>query len=94
MILLGSTANLKKNNIAVVAPVQMCAVPVTFDAGVMGERIGTVIRPVALADPQDMVSNSLDKIIDVKERLNEAEGTALHLLFAWRNERLSELLTR
>ncbi|RCN27382.1 hypothetical protein ANCCAN_26883, partial [Ancylostoma caninum] len=58
----------------VVAPVQMCAVPVTFDAGVMGERIGTVIRPVALADPQDMVSNSLDKIIDVKERLNEAEG--------------------
>ncbi|RCN33166.1 hypothetical protein ANCCAN_21006 [Ancylostoma caninum] len=61
-------------DITVVAPVQMCAVPVTFDAGVMGERIGTVIRPVALADPQDMVSNSLDKIIDVKERLNEAEG--------------------
>ncbi|WKX99705.1 hypothetical protein Q1695_014519 [Nippostrongylus brasiliensis] len=59
----------------VMAPVHMCAVPVTFDAGgVMRERIGTVIRPVTLAHPQDMVSNSLDKIVDVKERLNEAEG--------------------
>ncbi|KAK6740629.1 hypothetical protein RB195_008846 [Necator americanus] len=57
----------------VVAPMQMCAMPMTFDAGVMGERIGSVIRPVTLADPQDMVSNSLDKIVDVKERLNEAE---------------------
>uniref|UniRef100_A0A7I4Y9N7 RING-type E3 ubiquitin transferase n=1 Tax=Haemonchus contortus TaxID=6289 RepID=A0A7I4Y9N7_HAECO len=60
----------------VVAPMHMCAVPVTFDAGVAGERIGTVIRPVTIAHPQDMVSNSLDKIVDVKERLNEAEGAS------------------
>lgn len=57
-----------------VAPLHVCAVPVTFDTGVVGERIGTVLRPVTLTHPQDMVSNSLDKIVDVKERLNEAEG--------------------
>ncbi|KAK6031414.1 hypothetical protein OSTOST_02446 [Ostertagia ostertagi] len=64
-------------NKCVVAPVHMCAVPVAFDAGVAGERIGTVIRPVTLAHPQDMVSSSLDKIVDVKERLSEAEGLGL-----------------
>ncbi|VDP02232.1 unnamed protein product [Heligmosomoides polygyrus] len=60
----------------VVAPLHVCAVPVTFDTGVVGERIGTVLRPVTLTHPQDMVSNSLDKIVDVKERLNEAEGAS------------------
>ncbi|PIO69744.1 hypothetical protein TELCIR_08423 [Teladorsagia circumcincta] len=67
---------LRDVDLMVVAPLHMCAVPVAFDAGVAGERIGTVIRPVTLAHPQDMVSSSLDKIVDVKERLSEAEGAS------------------
>ncbi|CAD6187969.1 unnamed protein product [Caenorhabditis auriculariae] len=33
-----------------------------------------VMRPVLVAHPQDLVSNSLDKIIDVKERISEAQA--------------------
>ncbi|UMM22774.1 hypothetical protein L5515_003817 [Caenorhabditis briggsae] len=34
----------------------------------------TPIRPILVPHPQNVVSNSLDKIVDVKERLSEAQG--------------------
>lgn len=34
----------------------------------------TPIRPILVAHPQNVVSNSLDKIVDVKERISEAQG--------------------
>ncbi|KAF1762115.1 hypothetical protein GCK72_010377 [Caenorhabditis remanei] len=34
----------------------------------------TPMRPILVAHPQNVVSNSLDKIVDVKERLSEAQG--------------------
>lgn len=82
----------------VAAPMQVCAVPVTFDAGIIREGIGAVVHPVTLAHPQDKVSSSLDKVVDVKERLNEADGassTAVsqHLLVELRiGEREMDLL--
>ncbi|CCA65670.1 Regulation of longevity by E3 ubiquitin-protein ligase [Caenorhabditis elegans] len=36
----------------------------------------TPIRPILVAHPQNVVSNSLDKIVDVKERISEAQGNA------------------
>ncbi|CAI2349773.1 unnamed protein product [Caenorhabditis sp. 36 PRJEB53466] len=36
----------------------------------------TPMRPILVAYPQNVVSNSLDKIVDVKERLSEAQGCA------------------
>ena len=33
----------------------------------------TPMRPILVAHPQNVVSNSLDKIVDVKERLCEAQ---------------------
>uniref|UniRef100_A0A8R1HIT2 RING-type E3 ubiquitin transferase n=1 Tax=Caenorhabditis japonica TaxID=281687 RepID=A0A8R1HIT2_CAEJA len=36
----------------------------------------TPMCPILVAHPQNVVSNSLDKIVDVKERLSEAQGSA------------------
>ncbi|EGT34666.1 CBN-RLE-1 protein [Caenorhabditis brenneri] len=36
----------------------------------------TPICPILVPHPQNVVSNSLDKIMDVKERINEAQGSA------------------
>lgn len=64
---------------------------ISYDMFDMIEQLPTVIKPLSLTmptDPQDFLANSLDRIINVKERINDAEKNGGLLASAVEKEQL------